>query len=303
MGENAVDEPIPINQDPIVKPTRRLQTSAVEPQRGSFPYREWRQAQQDKMTAAPAAVTTAAGAPGHAPKPPASSSPPRHAHRAKPKRRRRSVLGIVVIIVFIVLVVTTFASAGKDLFEDIFSTDVETVVHQIAADRSDEAASPTDEDEAFAAGLLEDRLESLKNADAAAVDELASGIDASFADATGATLAECGVDPHEIARTMLEGFDYSIAYISAYDGEDTGYVSADVDCRLWYQTMVSTESKVEALEEDPTPAEVGALLLESAEETPIERDQYVSVDIVRVDGTWTIDEESWAEELKWLFWL
>ena len=299
MGENALDDPIPINQDPIVKPTRRLQTSAVEPQRGSFTYREWHQTQQGKEAAAAAAAS--ARMPEH----PISASDP--APRAKSKRRQRNVLGIVIFIVIAVLVASTFASVGKDLLDSIFDkdagTDVGNVFHQASNEPADETASFANEEEAYAAGLLSDRLDLFKNVDDAAVEQLASPLDASFTETTGVSLADCGVDPHELARTMLEGFDYSIAYVDAYEDEDTGYVSADVDCRLWYQAMVSTASKVEALEEDPTPAEVGALLMESAEKTPIERDQYVSVDIVRVDGTWTIDEEAWAEELAWLFWL
>lgn len=299
MGENALDDPNPINQDPIVKPTRRLQTSAVEPQRGSFTYCEWRQTQRGKEAAASAA------APERTPEHPMPAPDP--TPRAKPKRRRRSVLGIVIFIVIAVLVASTFASVGKDLFESIFDTDAGTdagsTSYQVSSGSANSEVPYANEEEAYAAGLLSDRLELFKNADDSAVEQLAGSLDASFAESTEVSLADCGVDPHELARTLLEGFDYSISYVDAYEDEDTGYVSANVDCRLWYQAIASTASKVESLEEDPTPAEVGALLMESAEETPIERDQYVSVDIVRVDGTWMIDEESWAEELKWLFWL
>lgn len=295
-----MDDPITASQDPIVKSTRPLQTSAVEPQRGSFPYREWRKRRKGKEgDGAPASAPgrDSETAPAFSSEPasgPALASSPHPIPNAVPRRRRRrSILAIVIATVVFVLIASTFASVGEDLIDGIFGADSGSASHQTAEER----------DQAYASGLLADRLEHFKNADDTAVEELAAVLDTSFTDTTGATLADCDVDPHELARTMLEGFDYSIEYTGVYEGEDTGHVSANVDCRQWYQTMLSTTNKVEAFEGDPAPADVGATLMEAAKDAPVDRDQYISVDIVRVDGTWTIDEESWAEELEWLFWL
>ena len=46
---------------------------------------------------------------------------------------------------------------------------------------------------------------------------------------------------------------------------------------------------------------MGQFLMEAAQEAELEPDNYFSVNTVLKDGTWVLDEDSWDEEIDYLF--
>ncbi len=120
-------------------------------------------------------------------------------------------------------------------------------------------------------GVTEE-LESIKNLDQAALDEIMAG-----AGAADAGLDEYGIDMEEFCRTWLEGFDYSVDNVTV-DGENAT-ATVTITCKSLMEGMTIFMDKVTALTEDTEamskPMEelnlqMGTMLMESLGEAPLE---------------------------------
>ncbi len=134
-------------------------------------------------------------------------------------------------------------------------------------------------------GVTEE-LESIKNLDQAALDEITAGAGA----ADG--LDEYGIDVEEFCRTWLDGFDYSVDEVKV-DGE-SATAKVTISCKSLMEGINIFMEKVTALAEDPAAAELsseelnkkmGTMLVESVGEAPIETNT-VDLPYVLNGNTW-----------------
>lgn len=134
-------------------------------------------------------------------------------------------------------------------------------------------------------GVTEE-LESIKNLDQAALDEIVAGAGA------GAGLDEYGIDMEEFCRTWLDGFDYSVDEVKV-DGENAT-ATVTISCKSLMEGINIFMEKVTALTEDPDALslstdelnkKMGAMLVEAVGEAPIETNT-VDLPYVLNNNTW-----------------
>lgn len=169
-------------------------------------------------------------------------------------------------------------------------------------------AGMTEEDKA-AKKAAEAELDKLKIGDEQAVQQIAALLDAEFADEAGYGLSELGVDSTAMARWMLQGFDYRIDTAFAFDTGE-GSVYADVTMRDLYAfadafnasvNELASSEEAGAMDEAAAKARIGELMNAAMENATGTTSRYVSMDLVKTGNTWSVDEESWTEEVKSLF--
>lgn len=165
------------------------------------------------------------------------------------------------------------------------------------------------EDERVACDVVGVEMEKLRNADPAVVSTIAALIEDDFYQASDLTLAECGVDPNEVARLMLQDFDYQASMVLA-SSDGTGFVAYDVKVRDIFDVLSDFGDKLETLSNSPelssmtqdqAKARIGELFIESIKGADMEDDGYFSVDIAKSGSTWSMVQSSWDDEIDYFF--
>ncbi|WP_417142375.1 hypothetical protein [Raoultibacter massiliensis] len=135
-------------------------------------------------------------------------------------------------------------------------------------------------------GVTEE-LESIKNLDQTALDEIMAG-----AGAANAGLEEYGIDMEEFCRTWLDGFDYSVDNVTV-DGENAT-ATVTITCKSLAEGINIFMDKVTALTEDPEAMSksmdelnqmMGTMLMEGIGEAPVETNT-VDLPYVLNGNTW-----------------
>ena len=139
-------------------------------------------------------------------------------------------------------------------------------------------------------------LDEVKNVDDATIEELMGSVDTS-------QLEPYGIDGTEFARSLLDGFDYSIGDITV-DG-DTATAQVSITCKSAMDLYDELENMMTELSEDPDilsllsdeeafSARLGELLMEAMDSLePSTKD--LELTYTNADGTWTMDSSSAAE--------
>ena len=165
------------------------------------------------------------------------------------------------------------------------------------------------EDERVACDVVGAEMEKLRNADPAVVSTIAALIEDGFYQASDLTLAECGVDPNEVARLMLQDFDYQASMVLA-SSDGTGFVAYDVKVRDIFDVLsdfgdkldtLSNSPELSSMTQDQAKARIGELFIESIKGADMEDDGYFSVDIAKSGSTWSMVQSSWDDEIDYFF--
>lgn len=233
------------------------------------------------------------------------------------------ICGIVgIVLAVLMLVVSMFF--GMAVFNEVMN-EIDSPAASVSSSSSNSAPSSSlttpsasraypeggtmTDDERVACDVVGAEMEKLRNADPAVVSSIAALIDEGFYEASDLTLAECGIDPNEVARLMLQDFDYqAIMVLAASDG--TGFVAYDVKVRDIFDVLGDFADKIDALSSSPevssmtqdqAKARIGELFIESIEGADMEDDGYFSVDIVKSGNTWSMVPSSWDDEIDYFF--
>lgn len=221
--------------------------------------------------------------------------------------------GIILSVIMFVLALTVSCAAVNAIMEE---TNTTTSTVAPAPSTSDDSGSTSDSDinytadEQEAVDALTARLDQYKSASDEAVAEIAALADKGFQEQTGFTMADCGVDSAAYARAVLEGFDYEISLVSAYEGDTDGFVSADVTCRDAWGVLDTLNAKITdytssdeyaSTTQEQDMAKMGEMLMAAAQEAPLSDTNYFSVDLVNNGSGWEIDQTSWDTEIDYLF--
>lgn len=165
------------------------------------------------------------------------------------------------------------------------------------------------EDEKQAEAAAQAELDKLKSKDTALMQQLATELDTEFADGAGYSLTELGVDPMAFAQWLLADFDYQLdgTYTSS-DGTGTTY--ADVTMRDVYAfagtfmtdaSEFSNSAEIGSMDEAAMKAKLGELFNAAMDKIADMTENYVGIDLVKQGDTWTVDQDSWADEMEYLF--
>lgn len=218
------------------------------------------------------------------------------------------IVGIVLsIIVFILAVIIGFTALGflagnSDARDSLLSSSNEPST-------SLPSVTSPDPDEKQMRDAVTAKLDLLKNKDAATMQYLADEADARMKTITDFSLSELGVDPMKLVDWMLTDFEYE--FNDVYDNSDGAGV-AYIDLKM-RDTMAFANAfmedaqaaidagKLEGLDEVGSKALLGELYLGAMEKTTDMTSDYIALDLVKSGDTWQVDEDSWNEELEYLF--
>lgn len=209
------------------------------------------------------------------------------------------IVGIVlsVLAFFVYMVISLGALAFIASYDNI----------EYRSDTSDLPAITEGDQQMEAA--MSDKLDLLKNKDTATMQQIADDADEQLSDATGYSLTDLGIDPAVFVEWMLTDFDYQLD--GAYDnGDGTGTAYADVTLRdsMAFATtfMEDAQAAIDAgemqtLDEAGAKALLGELYWAAMDKTTAMTTNYVSLDLVKSGDAWQVDEDSWSDELDYLF--
>lgn len=215
------------------------------------------------------------------------------------------IIGIVlsVLAFFLYMILGLGALAYVATYDDYDSLDVPN-----SLDSSSDMPPITEGDQQMK-DAVSAQLDLLKGHDAATVQRIAADADEAFAYATDYGLTDLGIDPVSFTEWMLSDFDYQLDGV--YDnGDGTGTAYADVTLRdvgefanaFIDSAQASVDSgEMKRLDESGVRALLGTLCHDAMDKTTGTTTDYVGLDLVKNGDSWQVDEDSWEDEVDYLF--
>lgn len=209
------------------------------------------------------------------------------------------VFSLIVVILYLVIGLSAFMYTASDT----------ELISESSIDISSNNMSTTVEDKRKAEEAVQAELEKLKSKDAATVQMLAGKLDAGLKNSSGYRLTELGVDPVSFAQWMLADFVYQLDEVSLYEN-GTGSAYAKVTMRDPYvfatTFMEETKAWIDSSQATTTDDEamrvkLGELYRMAMAKSTAMTDSYVSINLVKKDEAWTVDQDAWLHELDYLF--
>lgn len=230
------------------------------------------------------------------------------------KGKAGRICGIIGIVLSAIMAIASFFLT-MTLLQAIDESDVDAYVYE-SITSSSSAAVDTSRQSDFTAeeqeliDVTDVQMAKLKNQDPEMVATVARIIEDSLNDELDdidVTFAQLGLNSTDIAKSMLKGFDYTPAFASVYSGEGT--VSYDVTVKDINMVASAFTSNVydlmDSLDASTTTAEgykmIGQALMDAVNQTDPSTDGYMSIELAQGPNGWTIDAESWNDNLEYLF--
>ena len=230
----------------------------------------------------------------------------------KTGKKKKSTALTVIKWVFFAIILTNLIpiliGASSILIEDIFGPD-ET--YEYTYDQSNEPDFSDDEEEEKACrDALNSAFDRAVMSDGPAYPMLVQSLNESLVSSIGYTPEELGIDPNTYASWFLAYLDFDISSVYVYDD---GTASAYFDTWGPKDYLVQSEAYDAIWDylygedllngDEPTPltptqqAAIQEIFDEILNVSVTDNDSFLSVELEKVDGTWMIDEEEFAEEL------
>lgn len=257
---------------------------------------------------------------------PSTEGTPARGGARRATRRRRGGCGCAALIVSMVLVVIALGGAfvewvateGTSLSDSIseFLDGDGVTFDDYVSDGDADWHETADELDRAAGEAVERRLDELLADPAAGPlhDRVAAYLDEELQFWEGRTAAELGIDADTWATWALTGTAYELDSVYAHD-DGTGSAYFDTEARDLSGIIGEADTELSSYlgerglivrdGEEPAPlsegqrAEVATLWQDACERAAgSPHDSFVSVELTRVDGVWTVDEESLDEALR-----
>ena len=165
----------------------------------------------------------------------------------------------------------------------------------------------TDEDAVEA--VMTPRMDELCNMDSTQLEWLAGELSSEFAE-TGLTLESMGIDPMELATWLTTDMSYSYDSIEVNGDTATAYMTVTTrDLQTLVQDFVDDatvyldEAAVSGATQEEAYAQCGNIFRTCMNEQTGTFDSEMWVDLTKVGDEWEIDEDSWDNEVDYVFWL
>lgn len=214
------------------------------------------------------------------------------------------IVGIVCAIVsFIIAMVLSISLIGGSLSG--------TTQSSYSGSTSTESTSDLTADEQACYDLGIAKLEQLKNQDGEIVTYLATELDQGFEESMGVTHEDLGTNSEDLARWMLTDFNYSYDGVYVDEEEGTATMYADLEMRDSFLFMNNfydlandfvNSGEAESMTADEAAQRLGEYYKQAMDETTDMTSYYTAIDFVKnADGTWSVDEDAWNDELGFMF--
>lgn len=232
----------------------------------------------------------------------------------KQGKKKKSTALTVIKWVFFAIILTNLIpiliGASSILIEDIFGPDE---AYEYVYDGPDESNfSDDDTEEKACRDALNSAFDRTVMSDGLAYPMLVQSLNESLMNDLGYTPEELGIDPNTYASWFLAYLDFDISSVYVYDdGTASAYFDAwgpkDYDVQSKALDVIYEYLDAEGLlsSGEPTPlsptqqAAVNELFNHVLDEAVTDDNSFLSIELERVDGTWTIDEDELAEELTY----
>ena len=155
------------------------------------------------------------------------------------------------------------------------------------------------------------KLEQLKNQDGEIVTYLATELDQGFEESMGVTHEDLGTNSEDLARWMLTNFNYTYDGVYVDEEEGTATMYADLEMRDSFLFMNNfydlandfvNSGEAESMTADEAAQRLGEYYKQAMDETTDMTSYYTAIDFVKnADGTWSVDEDAWNDELGFMF--
>ena len=227
------------------------------------------------------------------------------------KKKKSTALTVIKWVFFAIILVNLIPiliGASSILIEDIFGPDE---AYEYVYDGPDESSFSDDEEEEKACrDALNSAFDRAVMSDGPAYPMLVQSLNESLVSSIGYTPEELGIDPNTYASWFLAYLDFDISSVYVYDD---GTASAYFDTWGPKDYLVQSEAYDAIWDylygegllngDEPAPltptqqAAVNDLFNQIMDEASTDNDSFLSVELEKVNGTWMIDEEEFAEEL------
>lgn len=222
------------------------------------------------------------------------------------------ICGIIGIVLSGLMIIFSLISValGLAILENYGTTSTTTTTPQSEVS-SKFSAIDADEQEVFDA--VDPYMEKIKNQDPEMVARIANIMETSFNEVMAdsdldATLQTCGVDPTQLAIAMMTGFDYTYDYVYGDDTESeanyevTVRSASEVGNEFYDQIVDMLDSlDLTTTSESDIYRMMGETLMNAVQTTQPSESPYFDIVVKKVDGKWVVDEESFDEDLDYLF--
>lgn len=220
--------------------------------------------------------------------------------------------GIMIVINIITLVL---ALSALDEYDTTSSYTPSTYSSSSSSSSSSLYASDVDEaTEAEVEALVNARLDQIKNHDPQMMASLGAIAEKSFNDTFETydmTMESCGITPSAYIELMTQNFEYEF-YYADWDGDGEDEVEATYMLLMKDTSEMATNflDLIDEAEDDPSystmseaqlHAEIGRMLMTALDDAGDGDSNYLEVKLTKVNGTWTIDESEWEDEMEYIF--
>lgn len=257
--------------------------------------------------------TDAGSSPYEVEMPTAKSRAAARAEKAgKTGKKKKSVALTTIKWIFFAIILTNlipvFIGVVDILIEDIFGPDIESEYSydgpeepDFSDDAAEEQACRDTLGAAFNQALMSEGL---------AHPMLVQSLNESLLSSIGYTPEELGIDPNTYASWFLSNMTFNVSSVYVYDdGTASAYFDAwgpkdylvqseaydSIWDYLYDEGLLNSDEMVSLTPEQQ--AAVQEIFDQVLNVSVTDNDSFLSVELEKVDGTWTIDEEEFAEEL------
>lgn len=220
------------------------------------------------------------------------------------------VLSIIMIIVNSILIFTALSALDEaDVdFTDIYASQSSSAISSSAASS---ALADRLDDELY--DVIDPELDKIKSADPAMVATIAAIVEESLNSELASenlSLADLKVDPTELAKAMIQGFDYEYDFTDIDGSEGTGEAWYTITCKDTYSIATEFEAQISTLLSgdvsqystmETAYEAIGKALMDAVNSTTPTDDSMVDYDLTKQGDKWVLDPESWTDELDYLF--
>lgn len=218
-----------------------------------------------------------------------------------------SIIMIIVNSVLIVLGLSVLDEADVD-FTDIYASQSSSAISSSAVSS---ALDDRLNDELYA--VVDPELDKIKSAEPAMVATIAAIIEESLNSELASenlSLADLKVDPTELAKAMIQGFDYEYDFTDIDGSEGTGEAWYTITCKDTYSIATEFEAQISTLLSgdvsqystmEAAYEAIGKALMDAVNSTTPTDDSMVDYDLTKQGDKWVLDPESWTDELDYLF--
>lgn len=212
------------------------------------------------------------------------------------------VFSVITIVVTTILIIIAINTPQGYYYESFSSTPYNSTLDQnssSAANTYGSSSTDTEESKAVEA-VATTELDRLATADPTLVAQIVSMVDSSMMNDYDVQFSEFGIDTKDYVTAMLQGFSYKDTYVALASSSNTANFACEIKIRDILDVMDLFYDMAEETAEGTSPTAAGQEFMQELQELDLDS-TYFNITLTSNGGSWTIDQESWDDELTYMF--